>query len=91
MMKSAKNLVKDKLLNIFVFVIADFLVLSVSSLFALWIRFDFSDIPEQYLSNAYNYFVFDFIILFIVFLILKLYTSVWKYASVYPLQDRSWH
>lgn len=85
MMKNAKNLVKDKLINILTFVLADFIVLSVSSLFALWIRFDFSEIPAQYLSNAYNYIVFDFIILFAVFLILKLYTSVWKYASVYEL------
>lgn len=85
MMKSAKSLVKDKLINILTFVIADFVVLSFSSLFALWIRFDFSDIPAQYLSNAYNYILFDFVILFVVFLILKLYTSVWKYASVYEV------
>ena len=85
MMSRAKNLVKDKMFNILVFALADFLILVFSSFFAIWIRFDFGDVPTEYMENACGYIYFDYIILLIVFIILKLYTSVWKYASVYEL------
>ncbi len=85
MMKQVKSLVKDKLLNIFGFVVIDFLIMVASSFLAIWIRFDFSKVPQQYLQNCNDYLLFDFLILLVVFSILKLYTSVWKYASVYEL------
>ena len=83
--KSIKSLVKDKLPNIMVFIILDFFMLMLSSIYAIWLRFDFGKIPELYLYNSYAYLYIDFVILFIVFLYCRLYTSVWKYASIYEL------
>ena len=51
------------------------------------VRFDFLNVPELYMNNAQRFIILDFIILFIIYSILKLYTSVWKYASVIELID----
>ena len=87
MMARAKNLVKEKWVNIFLFIFSDILLLAASSVLAILIRFDFSDVPDLYMSNAYGFIAFDSLIMLIVFLILKLYTSVWKYASVFELMN----
>ena len=85
MAKKFKGLVKEKFAKIVAFVLLDFFVLAVTSIFAIWLRFDFGEIPELYLNNSYHYLLYDFIILFFIFLYFKLYTSVWKYASVFEL------
>ena len=71
--------------HILLFVLIDMFALIISSIFSVWVRFDFGFIPEPYLANAYQYFIIDFLIILIVFLIFKLYTSVWRYASVLEL------
>ena len=71
--------------HILLFVLIDMFALIISSIFSVWVRFDFGFIPEPYLVNAYQYFIIDFLIILIVFLIFKLYTSVWRYASVLEL------
>jgi len=85
MARRFKSLVKDKILNIVLFVLVDFFVLLFTSTFAIWMRFDFKNVPDLYLVNSYNFIIIDFIILFIIFLLFRLYTSVWKYASVTEL------
>ena len=87
MTKRVERLIRDKLANIIIFIVVDFLVLFLTSLLAIWIRYDFSVIPEEYLINSYQFLLIDFIILFGLFIYLKLYTSVWKYASVTELID----
>lgn len=71
--------------HILLFVLIDMFALVISSIFSVWVRFDFGFVPEPYLVNAYQYFIIDFLIILIVFLIFKLYTSVWRYASVLEL------
>lgn len=87
MTKKVKSLFKEKLLNIFLFVLLDLLVLAFASTISLWIRFDFGNVPEPYLSNSYQFILIDFILLVAIYAMFKLYTSVWKYASVTELID----
>ena len=85
MAKRIRSIVRDKLPNIVAFILLDFFVLVSASIFALWLRFDFNSIPELYLNNVYHFILIDFVIMLICFLIFKLYTSVWKYASIFEL------
>lgn len=87
MTKKVKNLFKEKLPNIFLFVLLDLLVLAFASTISLWIRFDFGNVPEPFLSNSYQFILIDFILLVAIYAMFKLYTSVWKYASVTELID----
>ncbi len=87
MTKKLKSLFKEKLPNIFLFVLVDLLVLAFASTISLWIRFDFGNVPEPYLSNSYQFILIDFILLVAIYAMFKLYTSVWKYASVTELID----
>ena len=85
MKKLVRKLIGEKLPNIILFVLVDFAIVTFTSFFSVWIRFDFGSVPTQYLVNSYRYLTIDFIIVFMVFLMFKLYTSVWKYASVTEL------
>ena len=87
MTKKVKSLFKEKLPNIILFVLLDLLVLAFASTISLWIRFDFGNVPEPYLSNSYQFILIDFILLVAIYAMFKLYTSVWKYASVTELID----
>ena len=81
-MKNVNNLIRNKLPNIFLFVILDIVTMFLTSYIALWLRFDFGIIPVDYLNTLYKCIIIDSIIMLIVFLVLKLYTSLWKYASI---------
>lgn len=87
MTKKVKSLFKEKLPNIILFVLLDFLVLILASTFAIWIRFDLGNVPQPFLHNSYQFILIDFLIIFAIYSIFKLYTSVWKYASVIELID----
>ena len=61
----------------------DFVAVNVSYLLALWFRFDcrFTSIPLEYLG-AYGKFVPSFsLVCILIFAGLKLYNSIWRYAS----------
>lgn len=87
MTKKVKSLFKEKLPNIILFVLLDFLVLILASTFAIWIRFDLGNVPQPFLHNSYQFVLIDFLIIFAIYSIFKLYTSVWKYASIIELID----
>ena len=82
-----KSLIKEKLPNIVLFIVLDFFMLLIASKLSILVRFDFFNVPELYMNNSQRFIILDFIILFIIYSILKLYTSVWKYASVIELID----
>ncbi len=82
MTKIAKNLFREKIPNIILFILVDFFTVLCTSALSLLIRFDFKNVPAEYIINAQNYILIDFIIVLLTFLMFKLYTSVWKYASV---------
>ena len=79
------SILTNKFNKIALFILADIIALVVSSLLAILIRFDFGLIPNTYLLNSYNYLFFDGLLLIILFIIFRLYTSVWKYASITEL------
>ncbi len=87
MTKKVEKILKDKFPNIILFILLDLFVLLFTSTVSIWIRFDFGDVPEPFITNSYQFLALDFIILLVVFLLFKLYTSVWKYASVTELID----
>ena len=82
MTKVVKSLLRDKLPNIMIFVLIDFFILIFTSFIAIWVRFDFSVIPEEYFINSYRYIFVDAMIMYALFFYYRLYTSVWKYASI---------
>ena len=65
-------------------ILYDMIAVSSSYFFALWIRFDgsFSMIPRRYLEPYIKFIPFYAIGCVLVFHCLKLYKSIWKYASI---------
>lgn len=68
-------------------VIYDMLVVNLSYFFALWLRFDtkFSAIPSHYLNAFLTFAPFYTVICIIVFWRMRLYNSIWRFASYYEL------
>ena len=87
MTKKVKSLFEEKLPSIILFVLLDLLVLVLASTLAIWIRFDLGNVPQPFLHNSYQFILIDFLIIFAIYSIFKLYTSVWKYASIIELID----
>ncbi len=82
MAKKVDELFKSKLPNIFMFIVLDLFTLIFTSLIAIWLRFDFGVIPQEYFINSYYYLLLDALVLYALFFWFRLYTSVWKYASI---------
>ena len=61
----------------------DFVAVLFSYLAALWIRFDcnFGNIPQEFIHTYYQTIVIYGIFCVLVFLLLRLYKSIWKFAS----------
>ena len=77
-----RELFKTKYSKILLFLCVDIVSLIISSILAIALRFDFSNIPIEYYNNAIGYIYIDSLILISVFMLFKLYMSMWKYASV---------
>ncbi len=54
---------------------------------ATWIRFDLGEIPHQYVVNILKIFPIQLMLMFAVYGLLGLYTSVWEYASIPELMN----
>lgn len=67
--------------------LVDAISVFVASFFALFIRFDFSfqNIPTYYLEKTMALVPINLLVMFIVYYFLKLYKSVWRYASAIEL------
>ena len=83
-MLSGEKIFENKRNKIVIFLVMDVIFLILSSILSIALRFDFS-IPIEYLNNIRSTLFIDGIILIILFTLFKLYTSVWKYASVTEL------
>lgn len=68
-------------------VILDIIFINVSSMGALLIRFnlEYSEIPLEYLYSVKDMLVINTIVTMIIFFIAKMYTSLWRFASVNEL------
>ena len=66
-----------------VLVIIDIMMVCIASIMPLWIRFElkYTDIPELYLSSAWNFMVVNVVITLLVFYLFKLYHSLWAFAG----------
>lgn len=67
--------------------ICDIVILNLVSILALWMRFDFqwNSIPESLLTQALVYAPFYTIVTLIIFGLLGLYKSLWRYAGFYEM------
>ncbi len=72
-----------------VLVILDIMTVCIASIAPLWFRFELSyrDIPEVYLSSAWNFMIANVVITLIVFYFFKLYHSLWAFAGTAEVQN----
>ena len=82
MKKKAQGIFSKKVPRILGLVALDVISVVIASLLTLWIRFDFQQIPVEYLQTVTHYLPIDCLIVVAVFAITGLYTSIWRYASV---------
>lgn len=68
-------------------IVLDIIFINVSSFLALWLRFNMQvkEIPPEYWNSAWDVAWFNTIVTVGIFALLKLYTSLWRFASVKEL------
>lgn len=71
----------------FYLVVYDIVAVNLSYFGALWLRFDlrFSSIPETYLGAFLRFAPFYTVFCILVFAVLRLYNSLWRFASISEL------
>lgn len=72
--------------------IYDFVAVCLAYFVGLWLRFDcrYSMIPEEYLTPYMQFTLFYAVICVVVFHFLKLYNSIWRFASYNELSRVIW-
>ncbi len=75
-------ILSSKIFKITTLVFLDIISVVLASLLALWIRFDFKQIPEDYWLSVVQWLPVDCAIVIAIFAAAGLYTSIWKYASI---------
>lgn len=68
-------------------ILFDFVAIVTSYFAALWIRFDcrYSQIPQEYLQPYFHSILIYALISILIFSFMKLYRSIWRFASFYEL------
>lgn len=79
------NILEKKPFKIAVLVFFDVVSVIVASLLALYLRFDFQEVPANHFDPVVNWLPVDCLIVVLVFAVAGLYTSVWRYASIMEL------
>ena len=86
-----KELIKDTQYRIraFLLLILDIIAIIASSFIALSLRFEFhfNMVDIQYVETLYRYLPINIACTIIIFFLLRMYTSLWKYASVRELSN----
>lgn len=82
MKEKAKTVFGKKTSRIIALAFFDVAAVVIASLLALWMRFDFQQIPEEFLRTVSDYLLIDCLIVVVVFALSGLYTSIWQYASI---------
>lgn len=72
-----------------VLVIMDIMTVCIASIAPLWIRFDLNyiDIPDVYLSSAWNFMLINVLMTLVVFYLFRLYHSLWAFAGTAEAQN----
>lgn len=76
------RIISGKIFKIIVLVFCDIVSVILASLLALWIRFDFQQVPEEYWNSVVQWLPLDCLIVVASFVATGLYTSIWRYASI---------
>lgn len=73
-----------KLLRVTLLIIYDVVAVAAAEFLALWTRFEFDidQITPKYLNYSIKYVLINIVITILIFAFLKLYNSLWEYASV---------
>lgn len=79
-----KNAPKNRIMLL---VIADIFIIALSGFLALYIRFDFrfSNMDMQYVTYELSYLPINLAVTLLLFILFKLYRSIWRFASVVEL------
>lgn len=89
MLNDLRNIIstKEKLIRVLLLIVYDALSVILSSFLALYVRFDFKmeKINAGYLETDMRYAPLTVILAFVVFAFLRLYNSLWLYASAREL------
>lgn len=81
--KKAKNFLGQKIPRIILFILLDTFCMILTGMFSLWIRFsDSNTIPPQYALHLVRMLPLSLALMFAIYGLLGLYTSVWQYASI---------
>lgn len=77
----------NKIMRIALLVFYDICMICLSEFLALWTRFEFSisQMDMQYAVTAYHYTWINIVVTLVIFAFLRLYSSLWKYASVHEM------
>ena len=80
---------KDMMFRQLFLVLLDIITVICASTMALWVRFDFSimKIEKQYLDKVWLTMLPNIVLVLVVYWLFKMYRSVWKYASIYEIQN----
>lgn len=86
MMKFIKKWDLSVIYKVFL-VLLDILFINVSSFLALWVRFNMhiTEIPAEYYTSVLEVAVVNTIVTVIIFALFRLYTSLWRFASIKEL------
>lgn len=83
-----KNTIKNKMrIRLLLLILMDICAINLSSFAALYVRFDFSfsDITREFIDQLLKIMPQNIIVILLVFTMVKLYKSMWNYASVEEL------
>lgn len=88
-MKILKQVNRQLLHRRIVLVIFDIMTVCIASIAPLLIRFDmhYKEIPNIYLSSAWDFMIINIIITLLVFYFFKLYHSLWAFAGTAEAQN----
>lgn len=77
------GILKIPITRIALLIISDLLAVLLASVLSLYVRYDlkFMDVPREFWDAVLEAYLYNVVILLIVFNIFKLYKSVWRYAS----------
>ncbi len=77
---------RKKIIRVIFLVFVDICIVALSALFALTLRFDFSfKAADEYIARINVYLPFFVVISVLVFVPMKLYSSLWEFASIAEL------
>lgn len=77
------GILKIPVTRIVLLVVSDLVSILIASVLSLYVRYDFRfmDVPREFWEAVLQAYVYNAVIVVIVFFIFRLYNSVWRYAS----------